>query len=200
MVINMPRSGVEARDRLERAALELYSERGYDQTTIADIAAKAGVTQRTFFRHFTDKREVLFNAEGRQQEALARALEGLPRTLPPVALMLQAFRSMSPGLEENRPLAEARHQVIAVTPALRERELMKEAALSAIVADALRERGLAHWNATLLAQVGTTAWGHAIHTWVADSSSQVDALIAQAFADLQDFATANTTAHPATPL
>ena len=59
----MPRSGAGARDRLERAALELYSERGYDQTTIADIAAEADVTQRTFFRHFTDKREVLFNLQ-----------------------------------------------------------------------------------------------------------------------------------------
>ncbi|MDT0263889.1 TetR/AcrR family transcriptional regulator [Jatrophihabitans lederbergiae] len=194
----MPRSGAQARDRLERAALELYTEHGYDQTTIADIAAKAGVTQRTFFRHFTDKREVLFNNEGRQQEALTQALDGVPRTLTPVAAMLQAFRSMSPSLENNRPLAEVRHQIIAVTPALRERELMKEAALSTIVADALRERGLAEWNATLLAHVGTTAWGHAIHTWAADPSSNVDALIVQAFADLQDFATANTTAHPAT--
>ncbi|WP_353648214.1 TetR family transcriptional regulator [Nakamurella sp. A5-74] len=183
----MPRSGAEARDRLERAALELYRQRGYDQTTIADIATEAGVTQRTFFRHFTDKREVLFSVEGRQQEALARALAEVPSTVPPLATMLQAFRSMAPVLEDNRPLAVARHSVITVTPALRERELLKEAALSDVVAAALRERGLPDWRATLLAQVGTAALGHAIHTWVADPSSDIDTLIGRAFADLRAF-------------
>jgi AcrR family transcriptional regulator len=183
----MPRSGAEARDRLERAALELYSERGYDQTTIAEIATRAGVTQRTFFRHFGDKREVLFNVELRQQQALARALAGVPATVPPVAAVLQAFRSMAPDLENNRPLVEARHRVIAATAALRERELAKAAALSVVVADALRAHGLPDWRATLLAQVSTAALGHAIHTWVADASGDLDALIVQAFADLRDF-------------
>ncbi len=183
----MPRSGAGARDRLERAALELYSERGYDQTTIADIAAKADVTQRTFFRHFTDKREVLFNLEGSQQKALTRALADVPTTVAPLAAMLQAFRSMAPILKDNRPGAVARHRVISETPALRERELMKEAALATIVADALQKRGLPEWSATLLAQVGTAALGHAIHTWVADPSSDVDVLIVQAFAELRDF-------------
>jgi AcrR family transcriptional regulator len=183
----MPRSGAEARDRLERAALELYSERGYDQTTIADIAARAAVTQRTFFRHFGDKREVLFNIEHRQQQALARALADVPGTVPPLAAVLQAFRSMAPSLENNRSTVEARHRVIAATPALRERELAKAAALSTVVADALRARGLLDWRATLLAQVSTAALGHAIHTWVAGASGDLDALIVQAFADLRDF-------------
>jgi AcrR family transcriptional regulator len=183
----MPRSGAEARDRLERAALELYSERGYDQTTIAEIAARAGVTQRTFFRHFGDKREVLFNVELRQQQALARALAHVPGTVAPLAAVLQAFRSMAPDLEGNRSLVEARHRVIAATPALRERELAKAAALSVVVADALRARGLPDWRATLLAQVSTAALGHAIHTWTASASGDIDALIVRAFADLRDF-------------
>ncbi len=186
-LVCMPRSGAGARDRLEGAALELYSERGYDQTTIADIAAKADVTQRTFFRHFTDKREVLFNLQDSQQKALTRALADVPTKVPPLAAMLQAFRSMAPILEDNRPGAVARHRVITETPALRERELMKEAALATIVADALQKRGLLEWSATLLAQVGTAALGHAIHTWVADASSDVDVLIVQAFAELRDF-------------
>jgi len=183
----MPRSGAEARDRLERAALELYSERGYDQTTTAEIAARAGVTERTFFRHFADKREVLFNVESSMRETLAKALADVPNTVQPLAAVLQALRSMAPALESNRPLAEARHRVIAATPALRERELAKAAALSVVVADALRTRGLPDWRATLLAQVGTAALGHAIHTWVADPSGDIDALIIRAFADLRDF-------------
>lgn len=183
----MPRSGAEARDRLERAALELYSERGYEQTTIAEIAARAGVTQRTFFRHFGDKREVLFNVELRQQQALAAALADVPGTVPPLAAVLRAFRSMAPDLENNRPLVEARHRVIAATPALRERELAKEAALSAVVGAALRARGLPDWDATLLAQVSTAALGHAIHTWAAGADDGIDALITRAFIGLRDF-------------
>jgi len=194
----MPRSGAEARDRLERAALELFTERGYDRTTAADIAARAGLTGRTFFRHFADKREVLFNIEARQQEALARALADVPDSVPPMAAVRQAFRSMAPALEDNRPLAEARHRVIAATPALRERELAKEAALSVVVGDALRARGLSDWRATLLAQVTTAALGHAIHTWVTDPSSGINALIVQAFTDLRDFSNVDAAPEPAT--
>jgi AcrR family transcriptional regulator len=193
----MPRSGAEARDRLERAALELYNERGYDQTTIAEIAARAGVTQRTFFRHFGDKREVLFNVELRQQQALAKALADVRDTVPPLAAVLRAFRSMAPDLERNRHLVQARHRVIAAAPALRERELAKAAALSVVVADALRARGLPDWRATLLAEVSTAALGHAVHTWAAGADDDIDALIVRAFADLRDFSDVEIVPGPA---
>lgn len=183
----MPRSGAAARDRLERAALELYTERGYDQTTTAEIAASAGVTERTFFRHFADKREVLFNIETRLNEALVRALADLPADMPPLSAVLQAFRWMVAALEDSRTLAHARHQVIATTPALRERELAKAAAMSMVVANALSARGLSDGRAMLLAQVGTTALGHAVNAWVTDPNGDLDALIVEAFADLRDF-------------
>jgi hypothetical protein len=122
-----------------------------------------------------------------QQRALAEALADVPGTVPAAAMVLQAFRSMAPALERNRPLAEARHRVIAATPALRERELSKAAVLAVVVADALRARGLPEGRATLLAQVSTAALGHAIHTWVAEPSSDIDGLIVRAFADLSDF-------------
>lgn len=182
----MPRSGAAARDRLEQAALDLYTERGYNRTTTAEIAHRAGVTERTFFRHFADKREVLFNIEVRLNEALVRALADVPADRPPLAAVLQAFRWMVAAIEDNRALAAARHRVIAATPALRERELAKAAAMSIIVADALRARGLPDGRATLLAQVGTAALGHAVHTWVSDPLGDLDALIVQAFADLCD--------------
>lgn len=193
----MPRSGAAARDRLERAALELYGERGYDQTTTAEIAAQAGVTERTFFRHFADKREVLFNVEASRQEALARALAEVPAALGPWTAVLQAFRSLAPDLEKNRALAEARHRVIVTTPALRERELAKAAAMSVIVADALRARGLPDRRATLLAQVSTAALGHAVHTWTANPADDFEALIVQAFADLRDPSDVDIAAEPA---
>jgi len=182
----MPRSGAEARDRLERAALELYAERGYEQTTAADIAARAGVTARTFFRHFADKREVLFHVEAGLQEEMARALAAVPDDVPPLAAMLQAFRSMAPGMEANRQLAEARHRVIAATPALRERELAKAAGMAATVAAGLRARGLSEWEAGLFAQVGTAALGHAVHAWTADPSADYDELVVRTFASLHE--------------
>ena len=194
----MPRNGAEARNRLERAALELYGERGYDQTTTAEIAARAGVTERTFFRHFADKREVLFNVEVNLRAAMARALAAVPDTVPPLTAMLQAFRSMVPDLESTRAVAEARHRVIAASPALRERELTKAAAMSVVVADALRARGLPDRRATLLADVSTAALGHAIHTWVADPSSDLDALLVGAFADLRDLSSVAIAPEPAT--
>ncbi len=67
--------------RLERAALELYLENGYDQTTVAEIAGRAGLTERTFFRHFTDKREVLFRGDELAQ-AMADAIDSAPRGQP----------------------------------------------------------------------------------------------------------------------
>lgn len=185
----MPRSGVEARNRLEQAALELYTEHGYDQTTTAQIAARAGLNERTYFRHFPDKREVLFQVEATQQRALARALAAVPDDVGPLHAVLHAFRSMAPDLENRRSLAEQRHRIIAATPALRERELTKEAALGLVVAEALRARGVPDWPATLLAQVTTSALGHAIHTWTADPSTTIDDLIVRAFAHLQQFTT-----------
>lgn len=181
----MPRSGAAARQRLERAALELYSERGYEQTTAVDIAARAGVTARTFFRHFADKREVLFGTEVDLRKEMAEALAAAPPDLAPLEAVLQAFRSMGATLETGRPLARMRHQIIAQTPALRERELAKSAAMSTVVADALRQRGLPDWRAALFAQVTAAALGHVVHTWTADPTTDFDALVTEAFAELR---------------
>jgi AcrR family transcriptional regulator len=89
----MPRSGEKVRRRLQQAALELYGERGYDQTTAAEIAAKAGVTERTFFRHFADKREVLFDGETLLSEVLTSAVRDAPVGFGPWDTLFRAFRS-----------------------------------------------------------------------------------------------------------
>lgn len=182
----MPRSPAPARDRLARAALELYSEHGYDQSTAAQIAARAGVTERTFFRHFADKREVLFSIEARMNAALVQALTEAPAELPPAAAVLQAFRQMVAVLEDDRAHAESRHRVISATPALRERQLAKETAMSTLVADALQARGVPTARASLLAQVCTVALTHAVHAWVTDPLGDLDRLLVHAFADLHD--------------
>src|ERR1700684_1766734 len=104
----MPRSGKDGRRRLRAAALELYRDRGSDHTTTAEIAARAGVTERTYFRHFPDKREVLFDGEADLQTALVEAVADAP-ALPPLPMLLHAFLSVVPRFQSDRALKERRH-------------------------------------------------------------------------------------------
>ncbi|AJP02451.1 TetR family transcriptional regulator [Streptomyces cyaneogriseus subsp. noncyanogenus] len=190
----MPRSGAEARRRLQQAALELYQERGFDQTTTAEIAARAGVNERTFFRHFPDKREVLFDGEADLRAALTQAVAEAPDGLQPLEVLLCAFRKAGRILEENRPFSEPRLAIIAVTPALRERDLAKAASLTEAVAEALRQRGVADRLAGLAAHTGWAAFHHAAQAWIDDPSQSLDAHLLQAFDDLR---TLSATALPA---
>jgi AcrR family transcriptional regulator len=192
----VPRSGAEARRRLQQAALELYRERGYDQTTAAEIAARAGVNERTFFRHFPDKREVLFDGEADLRAALMQAVADAPDGLQPLETLLCAFREAARILEDNRPFSEPRLAVIAVTPALRERELAKHASLTDAVARALRQRGVPDRLAGLAAQTGWAAFDHAAQAWIDDPSQSLDAHLLQTFDDLRAL---STTAPPAKP-
>ncbi|MGW5868576.1 TetR family transcriptional regulator [Streptomyces sp. NPDC055239] len=181
----MPRSGAEARRRLQQAALELYGERGFDQTTTAEIAARAGVNERTFFRHFPDKREVLFHGEADLRAELARTVAEAPDGLQPLDILLRAFRAVERILEDNRPFVEPRLQVIARTPALRERELAKSASLIDAMAQALRQRGVADRLAGLAAQTGWVTFHQAVQDWIDDGSQSLDAHLLQAFEDLR---------------
>ena len=154
------------RVRLQRAALELFRERGYDRTTAAEIAARAGVTERTFFRQFPDKREVLFDGEAALRAALTTAIADAPDGLGPLDTLFRAFRSVLSLLENNRPYSKPRHEVISSTPALHERELAKIAALADALATALTARGVADLKAALAAQTGMAAFAHATISWL----------------------------------
>src|SRR5258708_23636222 len=109
----MPRSREKVRRRLQQAALELYGERGYELTTAAEIAAKAGVTERTFFRHFADKREVLFDGDTLLGDALNSSVRDAPAKLGPWDTLFRAFQSAEHLFIENRAFAEPRHRLIA---------------------------------------------------------------------------------------
>ena len=163
-----PRNGEQVHRRLQQAALELFRERGFDQTTAAEIAARAGVTERTFFRHFPDKREILFHGEASLRTALANAIAGAPADLEPMRALLFAFHAVGAMLEDNRPFPEPRRQVIAAIPALRERELAKVAALTTALASALGQRGVEIRLATLAARAGMAAFSYAVTSWFAD--------------------------------
>jgi AcrR family transcriptional regulator len=161
--------------------LELFRERGYDATTTAEIAARAGVTERTFFRHFPDKREALFDGEDAFRTALSDGVMAAPEDLNPMGALLFAFRSVERMLVDNRAFSEPRQQVIARTPALRERVLTKTAGLMDALAGALRRRGVEDGLATLAAQVGMAAFGHAANAWFEDPTRGLDVHLARAF-------------------
>jgi AcrR family transcriptional regulator len=170
----MPRDGAPARARLCQAALELYREHGYEETTTAQIAARAGVTERTYFRHFADKREVLFGGEAELSAILVDAVAAAPAGLAPLPVLVRAFAAAVPLLVLNRPVAEQRARVIAVTPALQERAYAKTAALT----DA--DRGIAPPRARLAAQVGMAAFERASRRWAGNPAVDLAASIAQA--------------------
>ena len=156
----------DARLRLQQAAVELFRERGYDRTTAAEIAARAGVTERTFFRHFSDKREVLFDGQAVLVTALTASIANAPSELKPLATLFRAFRSVLQLLEENRPFSKPRQEVISATPALQERELAKMAALSDALAVALKARNVPELQAVLAARTGMAAFAHATISWL----------------------------------
>jgi AcrR family transcriptional regulator len=158
----------DARGRLEQAALDLYLERGFDQTTVAEIASHAGLTERTFFRHFADKREVLFGG-GALAEGLAAAVDAAPETQPPLDAVIAALESLSDFFAERRAHARCRQKVIAANPSLQERELIKLASLSAAMADALRRRGVTEPAASLAAETGVAIFKVAFERWLDDA-------------------------------
>jgi AcrR family transcriptional regulator len=164
----MPRDGRVVRKRLEEAALKLFTERGYEGTTTAEIADGAGVTERTYFRHFPDKREVLFASEQELREITAEALRAVPADLQPLPALRQGFHGVVPLIERSRPLAELRAPIIRAAPALREREHAKAAALVDLVASILEQRGVAAPTALLSARVGMDAFSTAIRRWSAE--------------------------------
>ena len=162
----MARGEDDVRVRLQDAALELFRERGYDRTTTAEIAARVGVTERTFFRYFPDKREVLFDGEATLRAALTASIADAPPELGPLDTLFRAFRSLQPLLEGNRPFSKPRHEVISATPALYERELAKMATLADALAAALTARGVADLQAVLAARTGMAAFVHATISWL----------------------------------
>lgn len=176
----MPRSGEEARRRLQEAALELYREQGYDATTTAQIATRAGVTERTYFRHFADKREVLFGGEIELRDTMVDAITGASPDASPLDLVAGAYLAAVPLFVEGRPVAVRRAEIIAGTPALEERAHAKTAALTDAVVAALTGRGVPEPTARLAAQVAAAAFQRAGAQWYAEPTRDLAALVRDA--------------------
>lgn len=181
----------DSRGRLQEAALALYSERGFDQTTAIQIADRAGLTERTFFRHFADKREVLFGGSALLKERIVTAVAGAPAKdgcFDAVARGLDAAATLLG--EARRDLACQRQAVIAANPELHERELAKLADYAAAVAATLRARGISELQAILAAEASMTVLRVAIQRWASgENDRNLADVVSDAVAELRALAT-----------
>lgn len=163
----MARWAPGAPERLQKAALELFATRGYEQTTVTEIAESVGLTERTFFRYFRDKREVLFYGQDQFVQAFLDGVDAAPAGVSPMEIVACALRSAAARFpDERRTHSRMRQSVIEQNPALQERESHKLAGLGTAVAEALHARGVDEPAATLAAESGATVFGIAFSQWI----------------------------------
>ncbi|MDG4664538.1 TetR family transcriptional regulator [Mycobacterium sp. 236(2023)] len=168
----MSRWQPNARERLENAALELYTERGFDQTTVNDIAQRAGLTERTFFRHFADKREVLFSGQEMLIDTVTDAVTSHPASATAFDAVAAGLAAFAPYLDARGDRARQRQRVIDANLSLQERELGKLATLADAMARALRGRGVAPEPAQMAAEAGLAVFKVAFARWAADRTAR----------------------------
>lgn len=183
----MPRWEPDAQDRLTQAALDLFTEQGYDETTVAQIADRAGLTKSSFFRHFPDKREVLFAGQDAFLQLPADAIAAAPPEAQPLDAVAAALDALAGVFTaERHQFASRRQAVIAANSELREREALKRADFASAMRRALRRRGVPEPAATLAAELGVLAFRAAFARW-ADPANDRDfrQLAHQALEELQ---------------
>jgi AcrR family transcriptional regulator len=167
----MPRWEPDARERLVVAALHLFTERGYDNTTVAEIADRAGLTKSTFFRHFTDKREVLAAGQETLSRLLADGITQSPKDARPLdavaAGLINAASAMTPF---NRELGPRLAAVISANAELQARDALKRVGMAAAMADALRARGVEQSVAIAAAELGVLAFKESFAIWITDDN------------------------------
>lgn len=169
----VPRWEPDARGRLIQAAVELFGEQGYDRTTVAQIAERAGLTKTTFFRHFPDKREVLFIGQARLMELAATAVAAAPVDADPLTAVAAGVEAMiSAHTEDQRTYAPQLQVVVMANAELRERGVFKRASIAGAIAGALRERGVDQLIASVAAELGTQAYYLAFDRWVEPANRQ----------------------------
>jgi AcrR family transcriptional regulator len=163
----------DARERLERAALELFVEQGFANTTVPQITARAGLTTRTFFRHFADKREVLFAYEEDLPARIATLMAGAPASDGPMALIASGLEVIAESQFEGRLARLRTHRsVVQSDEGLQERELRKQSVLSEAIRAGFRHRGLDDLTSTLAAHLAVTVFGVAIIRWLDQPGSE----------------------------
>lgn len=171
---SMPRWEPNPRERLERAAIELFSEQGYNETTVEQIAAGAGLARSTFFRHFGDKREILFGGQDGLAARLAEGIEKAPSKQTALEAIETAFTDVAEiwFTPERRDLAPRRISVIESNPDLAERELLKRRGITNAITGALRSRGIEEPFTTVAAELATLAFSETIAAWAEPDNTE----------------------------
>jgi AcrR family transcriptional regulator len=148
------------------AAIELFDEQGYEATTVAEIAERAGLTKRTFFRHFSDKREVLFSGSDELERLWLDGVAAAPPDATPLAVVIAGLDPVAEMFAERHEFARIRAAIITHNPELQERELIKLQNLAGAIKAALVQRGVGANAAILAAQAGVTVFHVAFARWV----------------------------------
>jgi AcrR family transcriptional regulator len=177
------------RARLQAAAVALFERQGYGDTTTQEIAAAAGVTQRTFFRHFADKEEVLFGQDDELLSALLAGARGTDPSAAPAAVVRAGLLGLAGTLHPAREKLRLRAAVLRSDAALVGRDLAKQAGWTSALAGVLEERGVAADAARALAGTGAAAFRAAYEEWLADRrplglAERFDRVLAQVVRDL----------------
>lgn len=163
----MPRWEPDTRNRLSEAALALFEEKGFEATTVAEIAERAGLTKRTFFRYFSDKREVLFAGTEEFEKTFVDGVRGASDSASPLEAIEAGLEGVAGYLQGRREFAPRRQAVLDANPELQERERTKMAMLASAGSAALRDRGVAEPAATLAGETGAVTLRTAFTEWIA---------------------------------
>ncbi len=155
-----------------KAAFELYGARGFEQTTVAEIAEQAGLTERTFFRHFADKREVLFAGAEALQELLVSTVAKAPAGLAPIDAAAAGIEAAGAAIQEGGELPRQRQSIIDASAELQERELIKLASLASALAETLGGRGVAEPAASLAAEAAIAVFRIAFERWIEEPGGE----------------------------
>jgi AcrR family transcriptional regulator len=169
-------------------ALELFEERGFDRTTIEQIAASAEISRRTFFRYFADKEELFFAEDERLLEVVEETLDGAPAGEPVLELARRATRALAAHSAADPERRLARERLIAVTPALQARRMAKTLRWERAIADRLIERGSTEQEALLVPKLALACFQAAYERWVRNPGQDLPALVDESFADLAGLA------------
>lgn len=188
MIEAMARWGPDATGRLQAAALGLYAKQGFEETTVAEIAARAGLTERTFFRHFADKREVLFAGSERLEQIIVGGVAAAPAAAQPFEALAAGLRAAAAVFTpERRDYARQRRAIIAANAELRERELIKLFSLASAIATQLRSRGVPDPAAGLTAEAGVGVFRVAFDRWIEKKNERDwSVLVDESLAELKE--------------
>jgi AcrR family transcriptional regulator len=163
----MARWEPDARQRLVAAALDLFTEQGYDDTTVAQIADRAGLTKSTFFRHFPDKREVLVAGQDTLSRLFAEGIDTAPDGATPLEAVAAGLEAAAVAITpERRELGPRLQAVVAANSELQERDALKRVGLAKAMSDALQQRGVPDPAASLAAELGVLAFKRAFARWM----------------------------------